>query len=93
MSGRLGASRPLGPLPRVSADTEAKPTPPVHVAAATRPRRLPPFGVPVVLADVERGTWQPPLQVDPPAEVEPLPTFHVLAEEWCPQRGTARREH
>jgi hypothetical protein len=38
------------PGPRVSADTEAKPTPPVHVAAATRPRQLPPFGVPVVLA-------------------------------------------
>jgi integrase len=35
-----------------------------------------------VLADVERGTWQPPRQVEPPAEAEPLPTFHVLAEEW-----------
>jgi hypothetical protein len=38
------------PSPRVSVDTEAKPTPPVHVAAATRPRQLPPFGVPVGLA-------------------------------------------
>ena len=32
-------------VPRVSADTEAKPTPPVHVAAATRPLQLPPLGV------------------------------------------------
>ncbi|MGA2166292.1 MAG: hypothetical protein ABSH36_17760, partial [Solirubrobacteraceae bacterium] len=35
-----------------------------------------------VRGDVERGIWQPPRQVEPPAEAEPLPTFHVLAEEW-----------
>ncbi|MFI5009344.1 MAG: tyrosine-type recombinase/integrase [Solirubrobacterales bacterium] len=35
-----------------------------------------------VLADVERGTWQPPQVVEPPPEPELTPTFHVYAEEW-----------
>jgi integrase len=35
-----------------------------------------------VLADVERGTWQPPRTVVPPHEPEPSPTFHEYAEEW-----------
>ncbi len=35
-----------------------------------------------VLADVERGTWQPPQAADPPREPEPIPTFHEYAEEW-----------
>ncbi len=35
-----------------------------------------------VLADVERGTWTPPTAVQPPTEPEPIPTFHVFAEEW-----------
>lgn len=35
-----------------------------------------------VLADVERGSWQSPRVLEPPAELEPLPTFHVLAEQW-----------
>ncbi len=35
-----------------------------------------------VLADVERGTWQPPQAVEPPSEVEPVPTFHEYAEQW-----------
>jgi hypothetical protein len=34
-----------------------------------------------VLADVERGTWQP-AKVEAPPEPEPLPTFHQLAEQW-----------
>jgi integrase len=34
------------------------------------------------MADVERGTWQPPVAVDPPPEPEPIPTFHQFAEEW-----------
>lgn len=35
-----------------------------------------------VLADVERGTWQPPVEVETPAEPEPVPTFHQYAEQW-----------
>jgi site-specific recombinase XerD len=35
-----------------------------------------------VLADVERGIWQPPVEIGPPVEVTPLPTFHEYAEEW-----------
>ncbi len=34
------------------------------------------------MADVERGTWQPPATVEPPPEPEPIPTFHQFAEEW-----------
>lgn len=34
------------------------------------------------MADVERGTWQPPIAVEPPPEPEPIPTFHQFAEEW-----------
>jgi hypothetical protein len=35
-----------------------------------------------VLADVERGTWQPPQAASPPSEPDPVPTFHEYAEEW-----------
>jgi integrase len=35
-----------------------------------------------VLADVERGTWQPPRTIAPPPEPESVPTFHEYAEEW-----------
>jgi integrase len=34
------------------------------------------------MADVERGTWQPPVAVESPPEPEPIPTFHQLAEQW-----------
>jgi integrase len=34
------------------------------------------------MADVERGTWRPPRAVEPPADVEPTPTFHAFAEQW-----------
>lgn len=34
------------------------------------------------MADVERGTWQPPIAVEAPPEPEPIPTFHQLAEQW-----------
>jgi integrase len=34
-----------------------------------------------VLADVERGKWQPP-RVEPPPEAKPLPSFHQYAEQW-----------
>ena len=34
------------------------------------------------LADVERGTWQPPAAIEPPREAEQAPTFHEFAEEW-----------
>ena len=34
------------------------------------------------MADVERGTWQPPIAVESPPEPEPIPTFHQFAEEW-----------
>jgi integrase len=34
------------------------------------------------LADVERGTWQPPQPVEPAAEPDPVPTFHQFAEQW-----------
>lgn len=33
------------------------------------------------LADVERGTWRPPADMEAPADVE-IPTFHAFAEEW-----------
>lgn len=35
-----------------------------------------------VLADVERGIWQPPQAVGAPPEPEPVPTFHQLCEAW-----------
>jgi integrase len=35
-----------------------------------------------VLADVERGNWQPPQPVEPPPEQPSVPTFHQLAEQW-----------
>src|SRR5665213_831926 len=38
------------PATDFGADKEAKPMPPVHVAAATRPPQLPTLGLPVVLA-------------------------------------------
>jgi integrase len=34
------------------------------------------------MADVERGTWQPPTPAEPPADPDPIPTFHQYAEEW-----------
>lgn len=34
------------------------------------------------MADVERGTWQPPVAIESPSEPEPIPTFHQLAEQW-----------
>jgi hypothetical protein len=34
-----------------------------------------------VLADVERGTWQPPQAVETPTEAA-VPTFHQLSEQW-----------
>jgi len=37
-----------------------------------------------VLADVDRGTWQPPRQAPAPAAEEP--TFHVYAERWWLER-------
>ncbi len=35
-----------------------------------------------VLADVERGAWTPAAAVEAPPEPEPIPTFHLYAEEW-----------
>ncbi len=35
-----------------------------------------------VLADVDRGTWQPAVAVAPPAEPDPVQTFHEYAEQW-----------
>jgi integrase len=34
------------------------------------------------IADVERGTWQPPAAIEAPPEPESIPTFHQYAEEW-----------
>lgn len=34
------------------------------------------------MADVERGTWQPPAAVESPSEPEPIPMFHHYAEQW-----------
>jgi integrase len=35
-----------------------------------------------VLADVERGTWKPAREVDPPREPVAAPTLHQFAEDW-----------
>ncbi len=35
-----------------------------------------------VIADVQRGKWQPPAAVVPPPEPEPVPSFGVFAMEW-----------
>jgi integrase len=35
-----------------------------------------------VLTDIERGTWRPPQEANPPPEPEPVPTFHQFAEQW-----------
>lgn len=35
-----------------------------------------------VLADVERGIWKPPAEVEPPQEASRLPSFHEYAEQW-----------
>jgi integrase len=35
-----------------------------------------------VIADVERGTWQPPEAIVPPPEPERVPTFIVFADQW-----------
>lgn len=35
-----------------------------------------------VMADVERGTWQPAATVAPADEPKPIPTFHAFAEQW-----------
>jgi integrase len=35
-----------------------------------------------VLADVERGTWQVPVEVEAPPEPAAVPTFHQYAEQW-----------
>jgi integrase len=34
------------------------------------------------IADVERGSWEPPREAAAPAEHEPIPTFHAFAEDW-----------
>lgn len=34
------------------------------------------------MADVERGTWRPPRDVEPPPEQVAIPTFHRFAEDW-----------
>jgi integrase len=34
------------------------------------------------LADVERGVWQPPADIEPAAEPTVTPTFHEYAEQW-----------
>lgn len=34
------------------------------------------------MADVERGTWQPPAAASPPSNPAPMPTFHQFAEQW-----------
>ncbi|MGH3050289.1 MAG: tyrosine-type recombinase/integrase [Gaiellaceae bacterium] len=34
------------------------------------------------LADIERGTWTEPRAIVAPADPEPVPTFHHLAEQW-----------
>jgi integrase len=43
------------------------------------------------LSDVERGRWTEPRAVDAPAEREPIPTFHVLAEAWWIRNETQLR--
>jgi Phage integrase, N-terminal SAM-like domain len=48
---------------------------PVSEAEAQRELRY-------VLADVERGVWQPHRDAEAPAEPEPVPTFHEFAEQW-----------
>ncbi|HXM86140.1 MAG TPA: tyrosine-type recombinase/integrase [Solirubrobacteraceae bacterium] len=48
---------------------------PVAAAEAARELRH-------VLADVERGAWQPPRATSAPPEPEPIPTFHQFAELW-----------
>ena len=35
-----------------------------------------------VIADVQRGIWQSPKAVEPPADAEPVPTFGVFAMDW-----------
>jgi hypothetical protein len=40
------------------------------------------------IADVERGTWQPPTAVEPPPERDPVPTFHRFAEPTQTARGS-----
>jgi len=35
-----------------------------------------------VLADLERGVWRPREDAKPPAEPEPMPSFHAYAERW-----------
>ncbi|MGI8864980.1 MAG: tyrosine-type recombinase/integrase [Solirubrobacteraceae bacterium] len=35
-----------------------------------------------LLADIERGTWQPQATAEPPTEPNPIPTFHEFAEQW-----------
>jgi integrase len=35
-----------------------------------------------VMADIERGIWQSPAPVQPPAEPERVPTFHQFSAEW-----------
>jgi integrase len=35
-----------------------------------------------VLGQVDRGAWKPDTAPEPPAELQPEPTFHVFASEW-----------
>jgi integrase len=44
------------------------------------------------IADVERGIWRPPRQVEAPADQEPLPTFHRYAEAWWLRHETQLAE-
>jgi integrase len=45
-----------------------------------------------VLADVERGTWRAPREVDPPPEPPPVPTLHQFAEDWWLRNEKKLRE-
>ena len=39
------------------------------------------------IADVERGTWTPPVALAPPPEESTIPSFHEFAEQWWTRRS------
>jgi integrase len=45
-----------------------------------------------ILADVERGIWQPPKPAPVPEPAAPVPTFHAFAEQWWIEHQAEWRE-
>ncbi len=88
-SSRSGPVRPRSThcaSGRTASAATRRSAPATRAGPAVRPRQLN-----NVLADVRRGIWQPPVDITPPPEPTPEPTFHEFASEWFAAKRTEIR--